>query len=257
MMEQEENLNPDEEFAGLLYQLKRLPYNDISGITAIEQAVYRLLAAFSQDLRGLIILLRIKIMLGDHAKAVATAEQIWEKGGNLDDNFEETYIDALLDLGLLEMASVMLKPRFENFSASLPFFYDVMLKFTLIGGSIKFLDKLTASPYAPRREDMIFDFIELYRLMNYGEHFKNIMKIMLEVSKNYLCGFGFNFYNDRGFTDLEIELYVEKDAYQNLGLADLIESKAEIYCTSASCKFANNLSFVVKNFAERPAKITA
>ena len=249
--------NPGDEFGGLLYQLDRLSYSDISAITDIEQSAYRLLGVFPQDLRGLIILFRIKIMLGDRGKAVSVAEQIWEIGGNLDDVFEEAYIDGLLDIGLLEMASVLLKPRFENLSAALPFFYRVMLKFTIIGGSLRFMEKITSSVHAPQRENLLFDFIDMYRLMNYGEHFKNIMKLILDNAKNSLCGYGWQLYDDRGFTDLEVELYLEKEAFQTSGLADILESKINAYCASAGVPRANNFSFVLRSIAAHPPRITA
>lgn len=257
MTDEDETLNPAEEFGGLLYQLDRMPYGDIGGITAVEQSVYKLLNRFQQDLRGLIILLRVKIMLGDRNKAVATAEQIWEIGGSLDDVFEEAYIDSLLDLGLLEMASVLLKPRFENLAAALPFFYPVMLKFTIIGGSIKFMEKLTSSPHAPRREDMLFDFIEVYRLMNYGEHFKNIQRLILDNAKSALCGYGYQLYNDRGFTDLELVLYLDDESARGSMLKSELEVKINAYCASAGVKRANNLSVVVRSVAAHPARVTA
>lgn len=101
------------EFAGILRLLSTLSYQDREQISAYERQVYDMLRSSPQNLDGLVAFLRIQLMQGNHQKAKAVANRIWEIGGTLDHEAEKSYVNDLLNLGLVEMASILLRPYFE------------------------------------------------------------------------------------------------------------------------------------------------
>lgn len=95
----------------LLSELFRLNYEQQSRITAVEQKIYAALNKAPQQLEGLITLMFAHIMLGNRSKAKSMAHKIWEIGGSLAPFFEQVYIQNLLNLGLIDMAKILLSPR--------------------------------------------------------------------------------------------------------------------------------------------------
>ena len=71
------------EFAGILRLLSTLSYQDREQISAYERQVYDMLRSSPQNLDGLVAFLRIQLMQGNHQKAKAVANRIWEIGGGI------------------------------------------------------------------------------------------------------------------------------------------------------------------------------
>lgn len=64
--------------------------------------------------------------------------------------------------------------------------------------------------------------------------------------KDTLCAYEFNIYTDRGFTDLEILLYVGKEILDCDKFKENLNIQISAVCANKGTKKLNNLSFIVR-----------
>lgn len=240
-------------FRSLLKSLLSLDYNQIAEITDLEQSIYSSLQQTPNNLDGLITLTQAQIMLGNRPKAKAIAHKIWEIGGSLSPLSELLYTNHLLNLGLLDMTMVLLKPKFNDIRSSLSSFFMPMQKFALMTGNLQLIDKIYAFPEVPDSNKKLPEFAELLKNMGCAEHFKNIQKIILDLSKENLTTYEYNFYDDRGFSELEVILYLNCEVYNCSQLETEINKKLEAYYLSSGLKPLNIFRVKPLNIAEHKA----
>lgn len=238
------------EFTGILQLLGREAYVNVEQIGKYEQQVYALLKTNPQDVDGLVTFLRIQLMLGNHQKAKSIAYRIWEIGGSLKNISEKSFINDLINLGLLEMASILLKPYFETMAASIKEYGALFLKYAIASGNLNVMEKITLLlPEGATRRAMA-DFIGVYKFLNYGEAFKNMQRMVIENVKDTLCAYEYILYMDRGFTDMEIILYVGNETTDLAHLKQIIDLQTASACSAKGVKKLNNLGYVVKSIKE-------
>lgn len=235
------------EFTGILHLLRKVAYDDSARIADFEQQVYSLLKTNPQNVDGLVTFLRIQIMQGNHQKAKSIAYRIWEIGGSLKESSEKTFINDLINLGLLEMASILLKPYFETMSASMQEYGHLFLKYAIAVGNLNVMERITLLLPEGKTKRALTDFIGVYKYLNYGEAFKNIQRMVMEDVKDTLCSYEYNLYMDRGFTDMEIMLYVGNETTDYERLNQFIDLHASSACSAKGVQKLNNLSFVVRS----------
>ena len=211
------------EFAGILRLLSTLSYQDREQISAYERQVYDMLRSSPQNLDGLVAFLRIQLMQGNHQKAKAVANRIWEIGGTLDHEAEKSYVNDLLNLGLVEMASILLRPYFERMSAYVGEYGHLFLKYAIAAGLLNVIEKTAVLLPSVGVRKALTDFAAVYRHLNYA---------------------------DRGFTDLEILLYVGNETLDCERLREFVDLQASAVCSAKGVKRLNNLSFVIRPVSE-------
>ncbi len=249
----EENSLQTPDFEALLEQLYRLDYNRGAEIIKIEQQIYAGMRTNPNNIEGLITMMFEQNMLGNRSKSKALAHKIWDIGGSISPYFEQVYIENLLNLGLVDMAGILLKPRFENLRENIEDFYPVLSKFSIITGNISLLERLSAFPGIYDDDPLLFDFADVYRVGNYQEQFKNIQKLVLENSADYLCAYEYELYDDRGFPELEIILYVNFDDAFCSKIEDSLAAKIEAFGISSGRKPLRNISVAVRNIKTHEA----
>lgn len=237
-------------FEDLLYEMFALPFSSSTDIAALELKVYAELQKKPADICGLIALMFVSIMSGNRNKAKELAYKIWEIGGELPKFFELIYIENLLSLGLLDMATILLKPRFEQLRENIEDFYPVLSKFAVMTGNIGLLDRLQAFPEASADDRLLFDFADIYKEAGCQAQFKDIQKLLLEHSGDYLNAYEYNLYDDRGFAELEIVLYAGFDDAFCLKMQSDIENKIEAYWRSIGKPRLYNHSVSVRNIRQ-------
>ena len=233
-------------------QIAQVSCHNTTEILRTTAIIEKLLTQYPENLPLLILQCRIEILNSREQKARALAHRIWEIGGNLTARFEKIYIDNLLNLGLLEMAMILLKPRFADLAANLPTFASPMIKFALITGSVALLQKIcqyggNTSTYAALQQ-----FVDTYKFNHYEEHFKNIGKIVMENFGDDICAYDFNLYTDRGFTDVEIVLYFSNYDTNLPKYKTMLENRIDGYFLTAKAKRIYNLSFVFRSIKDHP-----
>lgn len=233
------------EFSGFLRLLSLQSYEDRAQIESYERQVYELLRSAPQNLDGLTVFLRIELMLGNHQKAKSVAYRIWEIGGTMKPEIERVYINDLLNLGLIEMASILLKPYFEKMTDYINDYGHLFLKYAIASGQVMVLEKVASQLMSAGAKKALTDFTAVYRYLNYTETFKGIQRRVLDMVKDTLCAYEFNIYTDRGFTDLEILLYVGKEILDYRKLKDNLDIQVSAVCAAKGTKKLNNLSFAV------------
>ena len=237
----------------LLSELFRLNYEQQSRITAVEQKIYAALNKAPQQLEGLITLMFAHIMLGNRSKAKSRAHKIWEIGGSLAPFFEQVYIQNLLNLGLIDMAKILLSPRIEQLKDNIVFFYPSLVKYAVMTGDIPLLEQLGAFADVTAGDEVLYDFADLYESGNRREHFKNIQKLILEHSREYLSSYEYELYDDRGFPELQIVLYVNYDNQFCSKMQQNITAKINAFWRSCGQEPLNNLSVIVENIRLHPS----
>ena len=193
---------------------------------------------------SLIALMVIETSLGENAKARSLAENIWKNGESFTNPLHElVYVNGLLDLAMLEMAASLLKPRFEHFYENLGDFSNIFLKFAIMAGSANLMEKVAVQI----ENETIEDFIGILQVKQYEEHFKQIQKIALNEVKDTLCGYNFDFYEDRGFPDLVITFALASSVSveEVISTQQAIDDKLEEYYKRQSINRLNNLSIKV------------
>ena len=232
-------------FSVMLNKLYNLNLQDIYALQSIEQEAVLQLKQNPENVKGLIVLLKVEIMLGKSQKARAIANRIWSIGNKPEQELELNYIDSLLNLGLLEMASLLIKDHFINLQKDVNIYYPVLLKFAIMTGNVNLIEKILT--YQDNK--VIRDFIDVYKIQKYTEHFKHIQKIIIEEVKDIICIYNFNFYKDRGFSDLELVLYVESDNVDKIW--QNIDTKLDFYHLTNKVKRLHTLSFLVRDVNNR------
>ena len=233
------------EFSGFLRLLSITSYEDTPQIENYERQVYDLLKNSPQNIEGLEVLSRIELMLGNHQKAQSIAYRIWEIGGTMKPEFEKSYINDLLNLSLIEMASILLKPYFERMTDNINDYGHLFLKYAIASGQLLVIEKTASQLLSAGAKKALTDFSAVYRYLNYTETFKGIQRRILELVKDTLCSYEFNIYTDRGFTDLEILLYVGNETLDYDKLHEMLEIQVSAVCAAKGSKKLNNLSYSV------------
>ena len=236
----------------LYQQVQNLHCNNITEIMKTGATVDKMLMQYRENVELLILQVHLEILNSREQRARAVAARVWEMGGNISPLFEKMYLDDLLNLGLLEMAMLLIKPRFENLKENIRAFQLEMIKFALMTGSIPLLNKIiTAAPAEPLYQ-ALGQFAETYTLKDYEEHFKNIQRIVAETFGKEICAYDYNIYTDRGFTDLEIVLYFSNYNLELKKYRTLLETRIDGYFLTANAKRIYNLSFNCLNIKDHP-----
>ena len=247
-----ESLTAEDLFEPLMDELFTLDYGDRDAIIVTEQKIYNALQQNPAQIEGLITLMLAQTMLGNRDKAKALANKIWEIGGELPRFFELIYVANLLNLGLLDMAAVLLKPRFEKLLENADYFYPVLIKFALMTGNIALLRRMEAFPDSDD-DKILFALADVYEEVKFTYQFKNIQKQIIENAGNFLCSYEYNLYDDRDFPEIEIELYTNLDNSSCERLEKVLLTKIDAYWRSTGHEPLNNLTISVMNIKAHSA----
>ena len=234
-------------------QVLNLDCSNLTEIIRTTAMVDKMLIQYRDNIDLLILQTHLEILNSREQRARAIASRIWELGGNLSPAFEKMYLDDLMNLGLLEMAMMLIKPHFENLQSDINTFPLEMIKFALMTGSCALLRKiLSVADLSNPMYAALKQFADAYQINRYDEHFKNIQKTAMETFAKEMSAFDFNIYTDRGFTDVEIVFYFSNHARELGRYLTLLETKINGYFMTTREKRIYNLSFVCRNIQDHP-----
>ena len=97
----------------LYYKIKEIRYSDTTSVLRLIAETERLSAQYRNNTELLILQTHLQIMNSQEQKARAIANRVWELGGNISLMFEKMYLDDLINLGMTDMATVLIRPKFE------------------------------------------------------------------------------------------------------------------------------------------------
>ena len=242
--------NDDDQILFLYTQLMNLPFSKIDTIRQIEKSLYDELAIHPKDELALIALMQCQTNLGNYEKAKALAYKLWETGSSLTLEEEYLYVNNLLNLGLIEMASTLLKPRFERLSSEIEFYYPLFLKFSTMTGNVTLIERLATHPNAPEKEDLYMKIISRYKNYKYVEHFKNVQKIILETVKDRLCVYDYDVLGTV-MEELEVVMYLTGDNNELQTTRDELDEKLDSYYKSVGLEKLSSFSWRIKHVSAR------
>ncbi len=228
--------------------LKRLQYDESVEIDTLGNELHRLLERDPDNLYGLLCLQLVSIMQGNPPRARDIANKIWSIGGSISPAAEAVYIDNLLDLGLTEMAGVLLKERLADMESAPAVFEAVMLKYAIETGNIPLLTQICT---VSGKHQVLKAFADINRNLNNSGHLKNMQRLVLDQTKNRICGFDYQLYTDRGFPEIEVFLYTPDSENINLQLQKSIDDKIAAYYLSVGKPQINNYLATVRNLRKR------
>ena len=228
--------------------LSLIDYNEIADIKEIEKEIFEALIEHPTSVEGLICFMQTKIMLGNKDKAIELAERIWGIGGDISIPFEVALINSLLNLGLTDYATILLKPRFEKIRENTEQFFDVMVKYALQMGGIKLLERLGGLANKPHNvSDDLFELVNVYLQLDYSSQFKNIQKIVMENCKENMCSYEYNLFIDRGFPEVEVLIYTDLENTDGKMIQEKISNKITAYWRTLNMKQLYNFIVSVTN----------
>ena len=230
-----------------------LKYNNTSAILQTISEVDRLLQQYPNNTELLVLQTRLQIMNSQEQRARAIAAHTWEVGGNLRPKYEKMYVSDLINLAMVDMAQILLSPRLNNVEQGMNFFPLEMIRFALMTGNLEVLSRIVQTNRDNQMIKALAQFVYTYERTDYARHFANIQKIALENVKQEICGYDFNCYVSRGFTDVEIIMYFSNYNFELQKYKESIERDINEYCTSAGIKRIYNLSFSCQNIKDCPA----
>lgn len=242
--------NSNAYFRPLIDELLKTDFHLRPQIKDIEKRILHGTSQFPNDLLGLVAFLLSQIMLGEKAKAVTIAKKIWEIGGKISPADEVLYTDCLINLGLKEMAEILLKPRYEKFDENFEYFSDVMEKFALQQGDTLRLAKINAVASTEDKNYELSEILSTYQQLDMEDCFTNTMKIIFEHSYKHALAYEYVFYSDRGFAEVEVVIYTNQDAENGQKFENYINQKIDAYYTSINKKRLNNIFVSVLMISE-------
>lgn len=244
--------NPEQQIDAMFQKVKGLSYNNINEIMRTTAEVERLFSRYRNNTELLILQTRLQILNSQEQKARAIANQVWQIGGNIRIEYEKMYLSDLINLGMIDMATILIKPRFQNIAENIKIFPLEMIRYALITGNTSLLKKISSAAANKPLFQALTQFANTYQHAHYDSHFANIQKIVLENIGNVICGYDFNFYTDRGFTDIDIILYFSNYDFNLNQYKMLINNKIDGYCLTAGIKRIHNLNFVFRKIKDHP-----
>ncbi len=230
-----------------------LKYNNTSAILQAVSEADRLLLQYPNNTELMVLQTHLQIMSSQEQKARAVASHTWEIGGNLRLKFEKLYVSDLINLAMTEMAGILLTPRLNNVEQGMIFFPLEMIRFALMTGNLEALSRIVQTNRDNLMIKALEQFVHTYQHANYAEHFANIQKIAFENFKQEICGYNFNCFVNRGFTDVDIVLYFSNYNFNLQKYKNDIEARINDYCNASKVKRIYNLGFSCKNIKDYPS----
>ena len=149
-------------------------------------------------------------------------------------------------------STFLLKNRFEDVEKNANVFGALMLKFAIATGNLSLMKRTLVFAAEPEKSNLQ-SFVHVYTATNYAEHFKYIQRIVNEFFKNEIYAYGYNTYNDRGFTDLEIAIYLGKETPNRQSAYQSLERGIDTYLADKEVKRIYNMNFVLKDIKDYPS----
>jgi len=244
--------NTTTQIDNLYSKIKALKCNNTNAIMQVLAEAERLNLQDPNNAEILVMQAHLQIMNSQEQKARAIARHAWEIGGDLRIVFEKMFAGDLVNLGMTEMAGILLRPHFENLQQGIKIFPLEMVRFALMVGNIDLLSRVVGTFPTNPLFAALTQFVRTYQRLRYTTHFANIQKLIADNFGQQICGYDFNCYTDRGFTDVEIVLYFSNYDFDLKRHSETINNYINKYCSSAGVKRINNLSYVCRNIKDYP-----
>lgn len=244
---------PATDFPTIYRLLAKLNYSQQEDILNLEQQLYSLIKQSPDVISGLIILMQEQIMRGEQQKAKALAYKIWDMGGEMSPSLEALFISNLINVGLTDMAGILLKPKFDSLNTYVKIFYPQLSKYAIVTGNINYMEKLAALDSDFDRKKALKELVDVFKCLGATEHFRALQQSLINMIKDVTLSIEYNLYTDRGFTDLEMVIYVGYEAGDLQALADKLEMQITAYCTAKSLPRFNNLCYRVNAISVHPS----
>ncbi len=221
-------------------QLSELDYSETQKIEQILNEAKNLMSQFPEIIPIRLLHLQTLLMLGKANEAMVAANNIWSKGGNIDDNSRSIFIGQLADLGLFEWAKILIDSirKSEEFDFNL-FFHPILA--TAIGlGDFELLEFLAANPQNIKYADLLDEFVQMQKIKQLDTLFTKQQKILNDVLKGRQTAYEIILDNDRGFAEFEVGVFVGGESLERQSLQDKINKDVDIFYHSNSKVPLNN-----------------
>ena len=236
----------DNMFSSLFNHLSNVNYGYNIEIVEIEKEISRYLEIDPKNLWGNVVHMHCFIMMGNITKSKEIAQKIWEIGGSLSIQEEKVYINNLLNLGLLDMAKILLSDKINHLSVYLESFKDEILKYLLITGDFGSFDRL--SEIIPD-SDLVAT-VAVYNHLSLGKHFAAIQKIVLSTVSDGLCLYEYKTFTDRGFPEVELMIYLNKEQEVAKDMQKSMDKKIDAFWLTSGANRLNNLIVTINHVSK-------
>lgn len=228
-------------------------YSETQKISELQTSLYKIIELEKTNMDALVMLMQTYIMLGKKEEAKALSYKIWEGKDDISYPLDLLFIDNLINIGLVEMASQILKTIFENLNDFIEDYYPLFIKFATATGNLALLSKT----YINLPEDVdsveLCALIDMLNLAKYSEHFKAIAKSILSDIKEKVLALEIYFYDDEDITRWDYNIYIEGDLYDQTELKNKIERNIDAYFETNKPQYRLAPNINILNISEHSA----
>ena len=158
---------------------------------------------------------------------------------------EALFISNLINLGLTDMAGILLKPKFDALNTYIKIFYPQLLKYAIATGNLNYIERIAVLDSNFETKKALQDFVNMFKYMDAADHIKNVV-----------LSYDHQIYTDRGFTDVVITVYTGEEAGDLPALNNKLEMQITAYCAAKGLPRFNNLSYAVRPIKEHPSLLS-
>lgn len=209
--------------------LSGLDYENVIEIDKISSQASDVINHDSSNLLARLLLLQTKLMLGKADDAMNLANDIWSRGGNIDDVSRSIFIGQLVDVGLFEWAKVLIDTIVKDDDFNFKLFYPPMLACAVGLGDFELLEKLSNHPENKEHSEMLYEFIEVHRMEGLDQLFSKQQKLLNNTLKGKQTAYEILITEERGFAEMEVGVFVGGESIERQVLQDKINKDVDIF----------------------------
>jgi len=185
---------------------------------------------------------------GDRAQAAELSNALWSSGGTLSPDYQNFYIECLLDMGEIEQATSLLQPIMRNLSTYVGEYWPVLLKYAFLSANLSLAVSIGEYPDVHQQMEPIFNWLQTHQQDYTLRHFNYILHMAMEAMRGKLCAFDLLVLDDG---KIECVFYsTDNDEQNRQTAADIIEKSTE-YLNNLEITLPEDWILAFDNIANR------
>lgn len=185
---------------------------------------------------------------GKRDNAMVLSDELWSKGGQLSPDYEQFYIECLLDMGKTEYADILLAPVLQNLSAYARDYCDVLIKYGVLSGKMNMVASLGEYPGVRELMGPFYDWFNKHKQDYTLRNYEYIIKVSLDAVRKNLCAFDILFLDNN---IVEFIFYSTLSDEENESIASTIDNRISNYYAEREMSIPEDWLLIFDNIANR------
>ncbi|MCK5296086.1 MAG: hypothetical protein KAJ75_04280 [Alphaproteobacteria bacterium] len=233
--------NPSSETANLYDELTHLPYSAHSKIEQIEQKLHQIVKLNPKDICSRIALLQSFSMTAKLDDAIEQAEIIWKQSAHLPPLVEQSYISALIDIGLFSWASSLVPHKLnERGGLGRKGYFPISLASAIGSGNVELMARIAKHEEADNNAEKLEFIVKQMNEYDLAVHFKNQQAIINELSLGHQAAYEVVLDRRKNWPFIDIGIFIKGDSLEIYRLQSAIDRAVKEYYKSAGIQPPRN-----------------